>query len=163
MMKKELTPTQKAFISEFGNLYSSYGFKRLNGLIIGLLLTSNEPLSLDEISKSLNRSKGLISSATRHLKSHGFIKSFDGLEKRKDYYTADDEIFLNVFHFNMATVRKNITIAERFLIDIESEDIKIVKKLKKNLVVMNAFYHEMNTFYEDFDRVWNQKRKKIKF
>jgi DNA-binding transcriptional regulator GbsR (MarR family) len=161
-MPLKLAPEQKLFIEEFGNLYASYGFKRLNGLIIGLLLTTTEPLALGDIARLLNRSKGLISEATRRLNSLGFIKKSSGVDSRKDYYVADGDIFINVFHFNMATVRKNISIAESFLHEFENDHSKDRKRWKTNLQIMDAFYQQMNEFYRDFDVVWRRKSKTLR-
>ena len=162
-MTRKISPTQKRFIEDFGNLYASYGFKRLNGLLIGLLLSAGEPLSLGEIAKLLNRSKGLISEIVRRLNSIGFIKKMDGPDSRKDYYSADETIFINVFHFNMGTVRKNIVLAEQFLHELEDDKSEEAKRWKRNLKVMDAFYQQMNTFYDGFDKTWSEKKRKLKF
>jgi HTH-type transcriptional regulator, glycine betaine synthesis regulator len=160
-----MTPTlalpQKKFIEEFGNLYAAYGLKRLNGLIIGLLLSSEGPHSLDEISTILNRSKGLISEATRRLNALGYIKKIEGPESRKDYYTADADIFINVFHFNMQTVRKNLEIADRFQHELERQPKKDSARWRANLEVMNTFYTQMSEFYDGFEELWNKKKKEL--
>jgi DNA-binding transcriptional regulator GbsR (MarR family) len=161
-MLPQLSPHQKLFIEEFGNLYASYGLKRLNGLIIGLLLTSPGALSLGEICRLLNRSKGLISEATRRLNSLGLIKKSGGADSRKDYYIADAEIFINMFHFNMATVRKNRSIAEHFLHELGSDRSVERKRWIEILRIMDAFYEQMNDFYADFETVWRKKQKKLR-
>ena len=161
-MLPQLSPPQKLFIEEFGNLYASYGFKRLNGLIIGLLLASPGPLSLGEICRLLSRSKGLISEATRRLNSLGLIKKSSGADSRKDYYTADGDIFINMFHFNMATVRKNLSIAEHFLHELGTDRSAERKRWIENLHTMDSFYQQMNNFYADFDAVWRASRKKLR-
>jgi DNA-binding transcriptional regulator GbsR (MarR family) len=160
-MAQKLSPQQKLFIEEFGNLYASYGFKRMNGLIIGLLLTTPEPLSLGEICRFLNRSKGLISEATRRLNSLGFIKKSSGADSRKDYYIADGDIFINVFHFNMATVRKNVSIAEHFLHEFANDHAADRKRWKDNLRTMDAFYEQMSEYYVSFEAVWRKKKKTL--
>ncbi|MCX6136262.1 MAG: hypothetical protein NTV54_02040 [Ignavibacteriales bacterium] len=160
-MASTVAPHQKQFIEEFGNLYAAYGLKRLNGLLIGLLLSSEGPLSLDEISTVLNRSKGLISDATRRLNVLGYIKKIEGPESRKDYYTADADIFINVFHFNMQTVRKNLEIADRFQHELERQPKKDAGRWKTNLSVMNAFYKQMSDFYDGFEDLWNKKKKEL--
>jgi DNA-binding transcriptional regulator GbsR (MarR family) len=124
-------------------------------------LTTQEPLSLGEICRILNRSKGLISEATRRLNSLGFIKKSSGTNSRKDYYIADSDIFINVFHFNMATVRKNISIAEHFIHQLESNHSIERKRWIENLRIMDAFYQQMNEFYINFDSLWRKKKKTL--
>lgn len=159
-MPQILTGTQKQFIEEMGNLYATYGLSRLNGMLIGLLLCSEDPLSLDDISTHLNRSKGLISQATRRLNTTGYIKKIEGPESRKDYYIADYDIFINVFHFNMTTVRKNLSIADQFL-HLVKNDGKASARWRENLEVMELFYTNMNEFYEGFDSRWSELKKTI--
>jgi DNA-binding transcriptional regulator GbsR (MarR family) len=160
-MPTSLHPAQKRFIEEFGNLYAAYGLKRLHGLLIGLLLCSEGPLSLGEIARLLRRSKGLISEATRRLNSLGIIKKTDGPESRKDYYIADTDIFINVFHFNMATVRKNQAIADNFLHQLAGSNGKGMSRWRHNLEGMDLFYQQMNEFYEGFDARWSETKKEL--
>lgn len=159
-MRPRLSASQKRFVQEFGNLYASYGLKRLNGLIIGLLLSSEVPVSLGDIARLLNRSKGLISEAVRRLHSLGFIKKIEGPHSRRDYYTADESTFLNVFHFNMTTVRKNIALADQFLHDIGIS--RNNQTWKRRLQYMDAFYRQMNSFYASFERTWTNRKRTLK-
>jgi DNA-binding transcriptional regulator GbsR (MarR family) len=110
----------------------------------------------------LNRSKGLISEAVRRLNSMGLIKKMDGPDSRKDYYSADESIFMNVFHFNMSTVRKNIAIAEQFLHELNGSRSEETKRWRRNLQHMDVFYQQMNTFYDGFDKQWRAKKRKLK-
>ena len=160
-MSDVVTAHQKKFIEEFGNLYAAYGLKRLNGLLIGLLLSSEGPLSLDQMSTILNRSKGLISDAARRLNALGYIKKIEGPESRKDYYTADADIFINVFHFNMQTVRKNLDIADRFQHELDREPQNDSVRWKRNVNVMNEFYKQMSVFYDGFEELWNKRKKEL--
>jgi HTH-type transcriptional regulator, glycine betaine synthesis regulator len=158
-MTTKLDPRQRQFIEEFGNLYAAHGLKRLSGMLIGLLMASDGPLSLDEICHHLRRSKGAISEATRRLNSFGMIKKIEGPESRKDYYIADTDIFINVFHFNMATVRKNLAIADQFQHLLEGVSAKQHPRWRDNLKVMESFYQLMTEFYEGFDARWSGQKK----
>jgi len=160
-MPTKLDTRQRQFIEEFGNLYATYGLKRLSGLVIGLLLSSPGPLSLDEIARHLRRSKGLISETTRRLNSLGYIKKIEGPESRKDYYIADSDIFINVFHFNMATVRKNLAIADQFIHHLDGSKGTALDRWRENLHIMMRFYELMSEFYNGFDTRWNEARKEL--
>ena len=159
-MRPRLSAAQRRFVQEFGNLYASYGLKRLNGLIIGLLLSAETPVSLGDLARLLNRSKGLISESVRRLHSLGFIKKIEGPHSRRDYYTADETTFLNVFHFNMTTVGKNIAIADQFLHELGSS--RNNQAWKRRLVYMDAFYRQMNSYYSSFEHTWVQKKRTLK-
>lgn len=62
-----LTPLKSDLIERFGDIYETYGLQRLKGLLVGLLLTHDEPLSLDDMVERLGRSKGPISTTVREL------------------------------------------------------------------------------------------------
>ncbi len=155
-----LTDLQNRLVEEFGNLYESYGFKRLKGLIVGLVLTQSEPVSLDDITTLLDRSKGPISSAVRELASIGIIRKVNGPVARRDYYEADENLFYNNFRHNMDIVRKNRRIAERYLqrLSSSSDGNKDYAVMEENLEQMRAFYTLMESFYADFSEQWEKVR-----
>ena len=155
---KQPSSTEEDLIQEFGNLYETYGLKRLEGLIVGLLLTQEEPVSLDDMVELLNHSKGPISVAVRRLDDIGLIKKVNGPVNRRNYYAAHPDIFYNNFQFNMATVRKNREIAERFLDRMEEE--KQSEKTVENLKHMQLFYRHMESFYQDFSEKWKEVKRR---
>ncbi len=151
--------TEEELIQEFGNLYETYGLKRLEGLIVGLLLTQDEPVSLDDMVHLLDHSKGPISVAVRRLDDIGLIKKVNGPVNRRNYYKAHPDLFYNNFKFNMATVRKNREIAERFLERIEEEGAEGREETVENLKHMRLFYRHMEGFYQDFSKKWKQVKR----
>ena len=155
---KQPSSTEEDLIQEFGNLYETYGLKRLEGLIVGLLLTQKEPVSLDDMVELLNHSKGPISVAVRRLDDIGLIKKVNGPVNRRNYYAAHPDIFYNNFQFNMATVRKNREIAERFLDRMEGENES--EKTVENLKHMQLFYRHMEAFYQDFSEKWKEVKRR---
>lgn len=151
-----LTSLQRDLIEEFGNIYEGYGLSRLKGLIVGLLLTQADPLSLDEIATLLNRSKGPISSTIRELASIGLVRKVNGPENRRDYYVAHPDLFLNNFKFNLATVHKNRRTVEQFLREMEATGEATYQAAIERLRSMEAFYWLMEQFYEGFTRKWER-------
>jgi DNA-binding transcriptional regulator GbsR (MarR family) len=149
---------EEELIQEFGNLYETYGLKRLEGLIVGLLLTQEEPVSLDGMVDLLEHSKGPISVAVRRLDDIGLIKKVNGPVNRRNYYVAHPDLFYNNFKFNMATVRKNREIAERFLERIEEGGEGRAKTIE-NLKHMRLFYRHMEKFYQDFSEKWKEVKR----
>ena len=156
---KHPSDVEEELIEEFGNLYESYGLKRLEGLIVGLLLTQPDPISLDDIVELLNHSKGPISVAVRRLDDIGLARKVNGPVNRRNYYVAHSDLFYNNFKFNMATVRKNREMAERFLSRMRMEGQEDREKTIQNLEHMQAFYELMESFYEDFSKQWQQVKR----
>lgn len=152
---KAPSPVEKELIEEFGNIYESYGLRRLQGLIVGLLLTRSEPVSLDDMVEILDRSKGPISISVRRLDDMDLVRKVEGPNNRRNYYASHPDIFYNNFKFNMATVRENRELAERFLTRIEAKG-EGTEKTKQSLEHMEVFYDLMESFFEDFAERWQE-------
>lgn len=152
---KALSSVERDLVEEFGNIYESYGLRRLQGLIVGLLLTKDEPVSLDDMVEILDRSKGPISISVRRLDDMDLVRKVEGPNNRRNYYASHPDIFFNNFKFNMATVRKNRDLAERFLARIEAEE-EGSEKTVESLRHMEAFYDLMVSFFEDFAETWRE-------
>lgn len=150
---------QQEFVEAFGNLYAAYGWKRLDGLIIGLLLAQARTLSLDDICTALGRSKGPISESVRQLAGKGLLRKMAGSENRRDYYAVDPDIFHHNHLLNMQTVRKNRAIAEEFL--ARQDDAPELEGMRRNLRHMHAFYTMMESFYHDFSTQWSAGKQSL--
>jgi DNA-binding transcriptional regulator GbsR (MarR family) len=158
-MPSPLTPLQRDLIEEFGSIYEHYGFQRLKGLLVGLLLVEPDPLSLDDMAELLSRSKGPISTAVRDLAATGLVRKAHGANARRDYYAADPDLFLNNFKHNMAIVRKNRRTAEQFLNEMNGDEAHA--EAVRNLETMRAFYTLMESFYEDFAERWEAESARL--
>ena len=156
-MATSLTSLQRELVEEFGNIYESHGLKRLKGLIVGLLLTQEEPASLDDMTELLGRSKGPISQAIRALADIGLVRKVSGPINRRDYYIAHPDLFFNNFKFNMATVRRNRQLAHTMLEKAEASG-QANPAMIANLEHMQAFYALMEDFYQDFSKHWKKLR-----
>lgn len=149
-----LSPLQSDLIERFGDIYESYGLQRLKGLLVGLLLTQDAPLSLDDMVELLGRSKGPISTTVRELSQVGLIHPVDGPVSRRDYYTAADDVFYINFKFNMETVRRNLQTSQTFLERMEAQPSQADPVTRRNLELMRHFYQLMFEFYQEFGRQW---------
>lgn len=154
-MSGALDHLRRSLVEEFGNIYETYGLPRLKGLLVGLVLAYEQPLSLDDMAEKLGRSKGPISQTVRELALAGILRKVNGHHPRRDYYTADPDLFLNNFRRNMRTVVKNRAAAEYFLGELERipED---APGLRANLEHMRAFYALMEQFYARFEAAWEE-------
>ena len=158
-MPAPLTPPQRDLVHEFGSIYEQYGFQRLKGLLVGLLLVQPDPLALDDMAALLGRSKGPISTAVRDLSATGLARKVDGQNSRRDYYAAHPDLFLNNFKHNMAIVRKNRRTAEQFLSEMDGDGAHA--EALRNLKQMRAFYTLMESFYEDFAERWEAEAARL--
>ncbi|MCB2205600.1 MarR family transcriptional regulator [bacterium] len=157
-MEKQAESIQREFIEAFGNLYATYGWKRLDGLILGLLIARAETLSLDDICTALGRSKGPISESVRQLAEKGLVRKMPGRENRRAYWAVDSEVFHQNHLRNMLVVQKNRQIAEQFL--ERSADSVDLEGMRDNLRRMHAFYTLMESFYSDFSAHWQGEQRR---
>jgi DNA-binding transcriptional regulator GbsR (MarR family) len=74
-------------------LWENDGLPRIAGRIYGLMLISEEALSLDEIAESLSVSKASVSTDTRLLERMGFVERVSKPGDRKDYYQHTEGSF----------------------------------------------------------------------
>ncbi len=148
------------FIMNYGHAYKSFGLSKLIGHVVALLMFHTKPISLEDISKSLNRSKGPISQTTGRLRDKRLIRRVWQPTSRKDFYEIEPEIFENAFRNNMDLNKKNIKIAEHYLNEIKTRGLKEMDGLKIRLKQMAAFYHLMEKHNNNFLEEWQIERKK---
>ncbi|PKN02348.1 MAG: hypothetical protein CVU77_00670 [Elusimicrobia bacterium HGW-Elusimicrobia-1] len=91
-MPDKLASVENDFIDTVSRLGSSLGLNRVVGQIYALLFFKGEPMSLDDICKSLNISKGNVSINIRELERWGAVKKSWTPGSRKDFYAADDDV-----------------------------------------------------------------------
>lgn len=88
-MRKDI----ERFVERAGVLWENDGLPRIAGRIYGLMLISEEALSLDEIAESLSVSKASVSTDTRLLERMGFVERVSKPGDRKDYYQHTEGSF----------------------------------------------------------------------
>jgi DNA-binding transcriptional regulator GbsR (MarR family) len=153
---------KKEIIQRFGEAYKAFGLNKLMGHIVALLIYSPEPMSLDEISLQLDRSKGPVSQIVRRLRDRKLIRKVWAPENnRKDYYEIEPEIFENAFRNNLELIKNNTRIAKYLrqrVIDLDKEGTDI---LHSRIDEMELFYSLMEKNYRNFLAEWIDERNKL--
>jgi DNA-binding transcriptional regulator GbsR (MarR family) len=149
------------FIMNFGHAYKAFGLSKLMGHVVALLIYESEPISLEDIAKQLNRSKGPISQITRRLRDKQLIRRVWHPTSRKDFYEIEPEVFENAFRNNIDLIRNNRKIATHFKSEIKSRKLKDSEILDKRLLEMDKFYSLMDKHHKNFLDEWEVERKKI--
>ncbi|MBU1095738.1 MAG: MarR family transcriptional regulator [Ignavibacteriae bacterium HGW-Ignavibacteriae-2] len=149
------------FIMNFGWAYKAFGLSKLMGHVVALLLFSPKPLSLDEITESLKRSKGPVSQITRRLRDKNLIRRVWQPTSRKDYYEIQPDIFENAFRNNLEMVRNNYKLAQKFRTQIKDQNVQEAEILSARLEEMQSFYELMDKKYREFLDEWDDERAKL--
>lgn len=153
---------KKELIQRFGDAYKAFGLNKLMGHIIALLLFSPEPLSLDDITKQLGRSKGPISQIVRRLRDKRLIrKAWMPENNRKDYYEIEPEVFEHAFRNNLELIKKNKRIATQLKEKIKSANKASLATINTRMKEMELFYSLMEEHYNAFLNEWSKERAKL--
>lgn len=152
---------KKEIILNFGHAYKAFGLSKLMGHVIALLISSDEPLSLDEIAKTLKRSKGPVSQIMRRLRDRNLIRRVWHTNSRKDYYEIQPEIFENAFRNNQELIKANTRLAKQLKSTVSKEKSKSLKFLELRLMEMQMFYELTEKYNEKFLNEWSKERERI--
>jgi DNA-binding transcriptional regulator GbsR (MarR family) len=139
----------------------AFWLSKIMGHVIALLIYSPVPLSLDDICKELNRSKGPVSQIMRRLRDKNLIRRVWQPSGRKDYYEIQPEIFENAFRNNLELVKNNTRLSLSLKESVEKEKTESLDKLKERLDEMHAFYELMEKHFNRFLTEWGKERKKF--
>jgi DNA-binding transcriptional regulator GbsR (MarR family) len=115
------------FIERMGLALESDGMPRIAGRIFGLLLVTEDALSLDEIAADLGVSKASVSTNARLLEQRGVLERISRPADRRDYYLVPPDLFKNTmaqriarweqFHAAIAAARTSVPIRSREVLD----------------------------------------------
>jgi DNA-binding transcriptional regulator GbsR (MarR family) len=81
------------FVERMGLALESDGLPRIAGRIFGLLLISEDALSLDELAAELRVSKASVSTNARLLEHRGVLELVSRPADRRDYYRIPRDLF----------------------------------------------------------------------
>jgi len=154
----EKTALIQQLINAYSEAYVKLGHSSLMGKIVALLITSPEPLSLDDISEQLQMSKGPVSQISRKLKDHNLIEKVWIPGERKDFYKAAPDIFGQAFANYTSSMRRNMEIGERFSALAEELDVQDEQAihLKNRMDEMKMFYEMMDEYNRSFLKAWKK-------
>lgn len=92
-MKRTVEDIQNEFIDTSGEMAERYGLTRSAGLLKGLLLLSNKPLSLDDMVERLEVSKASVSTNIRILERWKVVRRVFNRGDRKNYYELRGDLW----------------------------------------------------------------------
>ena len=87
-----LTPFQIETVSLFVHAFSALSLPRSIGEIYGLLFSTEEPLSLDDVTERLQLSRGSVNEGLRWLRTLGAVSLVYRPGVRKEHFTAETSL-----------------------------------------------------------------------
>lgn len=98
-----------------GILFENFGVNPIMGRIYGLLLESESPISLIDISETLNLSKAAISIQIRILENLGYCSKLPKTNDRQHYYILNDDYLEDVYRLRIEKELSTINKLEKLL------------------------------------------------
>ena len=98
--------TTAEFIEQLGLMLEGERFPRIAGRMIGLLLSTAEALSLDEIADALDVTKPSVSTNARLLEDKGVIERVSLPGDRRDHYRATQDVAIRTLQARMQKMRR---------------------------------------------------------
>ena len=89
--------TVQRFVEAWGAMGSLWGINRSVARVHALLMASEEPVSLDEISERLRISKGNASMSLRELRTFGVVRQVEVPGDRRDFYVTEPDVWTMFF------------------------------------------------------------------
>lgn len=122
-----MDPSTAHFVERMGLVHESDGLPRIAGRIFGLLLVSEDALSLDDLAAELRVSKGSVSTNARLLEQRGVLERMSRPADRRDYYRVPPDLFSHTmaqrlarwqrFHEAIGAARTSLPIRSREVLE----------------------------------------------
>jgi DNA-binding transcriptional regulator GbsR (MarR family) len=134
---------------DIGRTYARYGLALTVGRVFGLLLASDEPLSLDEIAQTLGISKSGASVAARDLERVGGVHRLGTPGSKRVMYEATDRME-TTFNATFARIRDALDTMQRA--EARLGPGKAKRRMKEMVEVHEFWLRESNGITERWRR-----------
>jgi len=160
--------TRHALIEDFGNGYVKFGHSELMGRIVGLLLCSEEAMTVDDISERLEVSKSPVNQIARRLEELNLIRRVWVKGDRRHFYQIADDVFLQAGANLSRLFEENLRIAEKYLRGLvkkyataNKEEKNKLRPLIERMIMMREFHWREVESYRRFIDEWKIAKKNL--
>ena len=157
-MAKTLEDIRNDLIHVIGEKAEKFGFSRIAGQLEGLLLFTNQPMSLDEMAERLEVSKGSVSTNIRLLERWKVVRKVYHKGARKNFY----EIRGNIWDIEteiMSTVVKDEIERVKSLMSNSETDLNAIRgtteEENEEIAFLQQRFSEINEYIESAEHVLN--------
>lgn len=120
---QDLSPGLLEFIESMGMYFERFALSRIGGRILGLLLISDRPLSLDDMAKVLRVSRASVSTNMRLLTASSLAEQVSFPGDRRDYYRYGPDTWERALLTDLEAMRWLRRLGERGLAAAGSSEI----------------------------------------
>lgn len=148
-----------AYIEEVGLVTEALGVPRMAGRILGALLVADPPeQTAEELSETLQASRGSISTMTRFLEDRGLIERVSRPGDRRTYYRNKPNAWFDVTKAEMKAITVLRQLADKGLEIIETDDPAV----RLGLEEMQEFYLFWEREFPAVFAKWEEERQQRK-
>ena len=145
----EETTTQ--LVERFGLRFEEDGLPRIAGRMLGLLMVSAEPRSLDELAEELQASKTSASTNARLLERLGTVERTTRPGDRRDYYRVADNLHVRMLEARLEQMRGTRDLLTQAVDCCPASDEKHVHE---RLCLFAKFYDDVVVMLEEARKRW---------
>lgn len=157
-MAKTIEDIRNDLIHVIGEKAEKFGFSRIAGQLEGLLLFTNQPMSLDEMAERLEVSKGSVSTNIRLLERWKVVRKVYHKGARKNFY----EIRGNIWDIEteiMSTIVKDEIERVKSLMSNCETDLNAVhgttEEENEEIAFLKQRFSEINEYIESAEHILN--------
>ncbi|MGD2069278.1 MAG: MarR family transcriptional regulator [Gemmatimonadota bacterium] len=111
-----MEPSRADFVEGMGLAFERDGLPRIAGRLLGLLLLSPEPRSLDDLAGTLSVSKSSASTNARLLSARlGLLRRVSVPGDRRDYYEVAERVYGNLLESSVTRLERIRSLVSRAL------------------------------------------------
>jgi DNA-binding transcriptional regulator GbsR (MarR family) len=148
------TTTRDEFIERMGLVFEADGLSRTAGRILGLIVFEGGPISFSEIGRSLEISRGSVSTNTRFLERMGVIERVAIKGDRQDHFRLADAPYARLLEGYAGRMKKARGVIADAKNDLGSGD----EARKQRLHELDEFYAALTESFEGLARRFSDKR-----
>ena len=149
---------RRQFIEDAGDTLEEHGLPHMAGRVLGALMICVPPqMSMDELAKQLQASKGSISSATKMLLRLGIIEKISMPGHRRRYYRPRPNLWSDLFAQQMGYLKEHHVLADQGLKTLAGESLE----MKERLIEMQVFFDFVEKEFPGFAQRWEKQRPQL--
>jgi predicted transcriptional regulator len=127
-----LPEAQRRYIDDQAQVFARYGLPLTTGRVLGLLLVTDNPVTLDDIASQLQVSKSGASTAARDLQRNGLVRRLATRGSRRIVYEATDSME-PVFESTVIRIRDGLAMVRKGLPLLSAGKARTRMKLMEDL------------------------------
>lgn len=134
-----LSEAKEKYIQTWGTFATNWGINRTMAQVHALLLSSEKPLSTDEVMEELEVSRGNANMNLRALMDWGIVKKEFVKGDRKEYFTAEKDVWFLFKQITKERRKREIEPVISFLEELKNIEDRDSEEAKEFIKLMDEF------------------------